>query len=116
MAAQAERRRRTSVAILDAAETVFAASGGFAAVTIEAIAREADVAVATIYDHFGGKQDVYVALADRLVVRNEEYIETAVGEARSGADEAVAIGEAYARFHLDHPLAFRLVGLTDLDR
>lgn len=115
MAVQAERRRRTATAILDAAEAAFAAAGGFEAATIEDIAREADVAVATIYDHFGGKRDVYLALAERLVTRNEEYLEHARSAELSGTDAAVAMGRAYAQFHLDHPLAFRLIGLTGIE-
>lgn len=116
MAQQAERRRRTAAAILDAAEKSYAAAGGYAAVTIEQIAREADVALATIYDHFGGKQDVYLAAADRIVSRNEEYLEAATSETSlSGLQEVVEIGRTYARFHLDHPAAFRLIGLADLD-
>src|SRR5688572_5412916 len=116
MVQQAERRRRTAAAILDAAENAYTAAGGYAAVTIEQIAREADVALATIYDHFGGKQEVYLAAADRIVGRNEEYLEAATANpSLSGLQEAVEVGRAYARFHLDHPAAFRLIGLADLD-
>ena len=115
MTVQAERRRRTAAAILDAAETAYAAAGGYSAVTIEQIAREADVALATIYDHFAGKQDVYLAVAERAVQRNEEYLESACDSSLSGLEEAVEIGRAYARFHLDHPAAFRLIGLAELD-
>lgn len=115
MALQATRRARTATSILDAAESVFAASGAYHRATIEAIAEEADVAVATIYDHFGGKQDVYLALAERLVERNEDYLNEALVPSATALDRVVEIGRQYARFHLDNPLAFRLIGLVDID-
>jgi TetR/AcrR family transcriptional regulator len=111
MATQTVRRRRTADAILTAAEKVFRA-GGYPGATMEAIAREADVAVATLYDHFGGKRDVYLALADRMLDLNEMYLEAGQEGVEDPVKEAVAIGKAYARFHLDHPLAFRLIGLV----
>jgi TetR/AcrR family transcriptional regulator len=114
MATQEVRRARTASAILDAAATVFANEGGYWGATVEAIAAAADVAVATLYDHFGGKQDIYLALADRVVDANEQYLSAAIDAAPGALDEVVAIGDAYARFHLDHPLAFRLIGLVDV--
>lgn len=115
MALQAKRRARTAESILDAAESVFAARGGYHRATIEAIALEADVAVATIYDHFGGKQEVYLALAERLVERNEAYLAEALDPMATALSRVIEIGRLYAQFHLDHPLAFRLIGLTDVD-
>jgi len=115
MTAQAERRERTRTAILDAAEQAYARTGGYRATTVGAIAEHADVAVATLYDHFAGKLGVYLAVAERLVRRNEEYVAEARRSAPPGLERAVAIGESYVRFHLDHPHAFRLVGLADID-
>jgi TetR/AcrR family transcriptional regulator len=115
MATQAIRRARTASAILDAAAAVFAREGGYRAATVEAIATMADVAVATLYDHFGSKQDIYLALANRMLDINEQYLDAAAAKASGRLDEVVAIGEAYANFHLDHPLAFRLIGLADVD-
>ncbi len=115
VATQAVRRARTASSILDAAEAVFAEGGGYRAATMEAIATEADVAVATLYDHFGGKRDVYLALADRMIDVNEEYLAAARAEVIDPLEEVVATGKAYAQFHVDHPLAFRLIGLVDVD-
>ena len=109
------RRRRTVAAILDAAERLFAELG-YQAATVEAIAREADVAVGSIYFNFeGGKRDVYLALAERYVAINEEVMAAARGEASDPAEQLGAIADAYARFHAEHPLALRLIGLRDLD-
>jgi AcrR family transcriptional regulator len=82
---------------------------------MEAIAAEADVAVATLYDHFGGKRDVYLALAGRMLDANEAYLAAARADVSDPLEEVVALGRAYAQFHLDHPLAFRLIGLADVD-
>jgi AcrR family transcriptional regulator len=51
-------------AILDAAEEEFA-SAGFHAARVQDIARRAGVAVGTLYNHFGMKEDVLVALLDQ---------------------------------------------------
>jgi AcrR family transcriptional regulator len=62
--AQARRNRE---AILDAAERQFL-EGGYAATTIAAVAREAEVSVETIYKGFGGKPGLVRALYDRGLV------------------------------------------------
>src|SRR5215210_6185128 len=109
------RRRRTVAAILDAAERLFA-ERGYQAATVEAIAREADVAIGSIYFNFeGGKRDVYLALAERYVAINEQELSAAREGAPDALAELAAIADAYARFHLDHPLALRLIGLRDVD-
>jgi AcrR family transcriptional regulator len=80
---------------------------------VEAIAAEADVAVASIYFHFRGKGDVYLALVDRVLEANERYMAEAYGA--PGLASVLAASDAYVRFHLDHPLAMRLVALRDLE-
>lgn len=54
----------TRVAILDAAQSLFA-HRGFAATTVETIAQEADVAVQTVYWAFGSKRAILQAILDR---------------------------------------------------
>ena len=109
------RRRRTVAAILDAAERLFGQLG-YRAATVEAIAREADVAIGSIYFNFkGGKRDIYLALAERAVAINEAAMAAARDEQAGALDQLAALGDAYVRFHLEHPLALRLVGLRDLD-
>jgi AcrR family transcriptional regulator len=111
------RRRRTVAAILDATQRLLAQPGGYRAATIEAIAREADVAVASIYFNFeGGKRDIYLALAERAVTINEQAMATARdAPAPCAIDTLTAMGDAYIAFHREHPLALRLVGLRDVD-
>lgn len=54
--------------ILDSAELLFA-QFGFHKVTMEEIARQADVARATIYLHFADKKEIGLACADRMHLR-----------------------------------------------
>lgn len=67
--ADATRRR-----ILAASERLFAAQG-YAAVTMEAIARMAEVSLATIYLHFSGREAVVGALAEEIVTAPELSVE-----------------------------------------
>jgi AcrR family transcriptional regulator len=111
---RARKRAATEAVILDAAERLFA-EHGYRGTTLSALADEADLAIGTLYGHFGSKQAIYVALAERAVAVNGEYIERALATEGSPLVVVRAIVEAYERFHLDNPLAFRLVGLVDLD-
>jgi AcrR family transcriptional regulator len=53
------KKRRTRLAIQDAAVELFAADG-FEAVTVERIAQQAEVAPATVYRYFPTKEDIVV--------------------------------------------------------
>ncbi len=57
-----EQARQTRVRVLEAAQRRFA-SAGYAATTVESIAREAGVAVDTVYSIFGAKRDLLAQLA-----------------------------------------------------
>src|SRR5215207_9578204 len=56
-----ENRSTKPRAILDAAGKLFLAQG-FAAVSMEAVAREAGVSKATLYAHFPGKDAIFAAM------------------------------------------------------
>lgn len=104
------RRERTRAAILDAAERAFA-HDGFAATRIDAIAEEADVAVGSIYGHFGNKVGLWSALAERALERFDSYIEQAYQDEWTPLEQLVASGDAYLRFHAEHPGSFRFLAL-----
>lgn len=86
-AAQANATRQQ---ILAAATTLFA-SRGFARTTMEGIAGEAGVAVATVYVHFPSKPAIVAALADAIVAAGDLSVEQveqerdAVSQLRIGA-------------------------------
>jgi AcrR family transcriptional regulator len=90
--AGATRRR-----ILAAAERLFAAQG-YAAVTMEEIAREAGVSLATIYLHFSGRAAVVGALAEEVAATPELSVEQ-VEQVDEDADpvEQVRVGAHIVR-------------------
>jgi len=113
----ARRKARTAQAILDAAENLFR-ERGFHAVRVEEIADAADVAVGSIYGYFGDKLGLYQALAERSMDVFAGYMAQAYDPSLRPLEQVIAGGDAYLRFHLDHPGAFRLLvapapGATD---
>lgn len=66
MATQEQRRAETRRRLLDAAAELFAERGVDAA-SIDAIAERADRTSGAVYDHFGGKDGLLVALLDGWV-------------------------------------------------
>jgi AcrR family transcriptional regulator len=101
------RKRKTHNAVLDAAEVLFVRAG-YRRTTIDMLAKEADVAVSSIYANFAaGKADVYAALAWRIATRHREHMPTS-----GSIDDAV---DKYVAFHREHPLALRLLGLHDVE-
>src|SRR5262249_2677377 len=54
--------------VLAAAERAFLAAG-FGAVTMDQIARDAGVSKATVYAHFGGKEELFGAVVERVSER-----------------------------------------------
>jgi AcrR family transcriptional regulator len=108
------RRARTSSAIIEAAEEVFRRDG-FHGATIDRIAEAADVSVGTIYFHFGSKEALYLELVERALEVNERYLAEAYDPELSPIEQVLAAGDAYMRFHLDHPGYFRMIALRGLD-
>jgi AcrR family transcriptional regulator len=102
------RRARTRAAVLDAAEATFTLHG-LEGSRIDAIADAADVSVGSIYSHFGSKDGLWTALAERALERFDRYLQQAYDPAWRPLDQVVACGDAYLRFHQDHPGSFRFL-------
>ncbi len=108
------RRRRTHTAVLDAADLLFTRDG-YRATSVESLAHEADVALSSIYANFpGGKADVYAALACRTAAEHAQTMRAAPTGV-TAADRLLSTFDAYVAFHRARPLAFRVLGLTDVD-
>lgn len=108
-AARGERRRaRTRAAILDAAESVFSREG-YDGARIEEIADAADISVGSIYTHFEGKRGVYLLLVDRSLELFAEYMKRGEDPTLTPLQRVLAGGDAYLRFHLEHPGAFHFL-------
>lgn len=110
----ARRRAQTSGAILDAAERTFAGVG-YRRARVEDVAEAADVSVGAIYSHFGNKDGLYLAVAERAVDLFGRYLRQAFQEGWAPLEQVVAAGDAYLRFHLEHPGSFRFLALEEVE-
>jgi AcrR family transcriptional regulator len=94
--------------VLDIAERAFAASG-YREVKMDDLAEAADVSVGTLYGHFGSKDGLYLALAERALEQFAGYLEQASRPEFSPLEQVVACGDVYLRFHLERPGLFRFL-------
>lgn len=102
------RRARAKAALLDAAEVVFGREG-YEGARIEEIAELADVSVGSIYTHFEGKRGLYLELVDRALALFTEYMQRSEDPELTPLQKVLAGGDAYLRFHLEHPGAFHFL-------
>ena len=110
----ARRRARTRSAILDAAERSFA-EVGYRRTKMEDVAERADVAIGSIYGHFGNKDGLYFAVVERAVELFASYLREAYRPEWTPLEQVVACGDAYLRFHLEHPGAFRFLAFDGVE-
>ncbi|HEY3829793.1 MAG TPA: TetR/AcrR family transcriptional regulator [Solirubrobacteraceae bacterium] len=113
---RSERRKaRTATAIRDAAERLFI-SRGYSATTMEELAEEADVAVGSIYAHFGSKEGVYSALIERALELDKQYCDEGFLAGTVPAERLLGLAEGYLRFAREHPAYFQLFRFPPSDR
>jgi len=118
------RADATRRAILDAARAVFA-EHGYADAGIAEIVTRSNASVGSIYHHFGGKAELYLALYDQFVRRNMDRASAAVRQAREvGETDPMALfcagGQAYLEGCLEQRDIVRVFfsgdGPPDFDR
>ncbi|MCW2607845.1 MAG: transcriptional regulator, TetR family [Frankiales bacterium] len=103
----ATRAATTRGALLTAAREVFAASG-FAEASVADVVDRAGASVGSLYHHFGGKADLYLALFEEHSARQEERASAAVRSARAaGERDPVTLFVAGARGYLQGSWAER---------
>jgi AcrR family transcriptional regulator len=102
------RRARVREQLLDIAERAFTASS-YQDVRMDDLAEEADISVGSIYGHFGSKDGLYLALSERAVEQMAGYLGQADHPEYSPLERVLACGDAYLRFHLEHPGLFRFL-------
>jgi AcrR family transcriptional regulator len=93
--------------ILEAAEGVFAAHG-FEGASVEEIASGADVAIATLYKVFGGKEAIFTALVEH---RQDQFLIEVESSARENTDPRVQLErltEAIFGYFEKHQQAFHI--------
>lgn len=101
---KAQRRKL----IIDSAQTFFF-SKRYDEITIEEIAKKAQLAKGTVYSYFGSKEALYSAVALRGVHIMNKMFKDAASQNRNGMEKAFAIGEAYYKFYKCHPHYFRML-------
>jgi AcrR family transcriptional regulator len=95
------RAATTRGGLLDAAREVFSASG-FAEASIADVVARAGASVGSLYHHFGGKAELYLALFEDYQQRQEERAAIAVREARVQQEvDPVELFVAGSRAYLD---------------
>ncbi len=101
------RRAGTRAGLLQAAARVYARSG-FAGATLEDVAAEAGFTKGAVYDHFGSKENLLVALLEEHLTRQvAEQIELFDRE-RATADRPLAGSERWMGMVAEDPDPFRL--------
>ena len=94
---QWSRTAATQGALLAAAREVFTAHG-FTESSIADIVERADSSVGSLYHHFGGKSELFIALWQQHQAAHEEAASEAVAEAKAqGVTDACALFDAGAR-------------------
>lgn len=99
----------TQLRILDAATDVFAARG-FTAATMADIVTQSGASIGSIYHHFGGKKELFLAIFERLAADIDRHIDTATQRA-AHLDRRHAF-EANARAYLEAMWANRRAAMV----
>jgi AcrR family transcriptional regulator len=95
------RAATTRGGLLEAAREVFSGSG-FAEASIADVVARAGASVGSLYHHFGGKAELYLALFEDYQQRQEERAATAVRHARlAGESDPVCLFVEGSRAYLD---------------
>ncbi len=84
---QSDRATATRNAILAAARDVFT-TAGFSDANIADVVTRAGASVGSLYHHFGGKADLYLALFEDYESRQETRATAAVAQARAGGESS----------------------------
>jgi len=84
---QWSRTAHTQRALLDAAREVFAEQG-FAAASIADVVDRAGSSVGSLYHHFGGKSELFLALWQEHQLAHEKAASEAVALARKGGESS----------------------------
>ena len=107
------RAATTREGLLAAAREVFSASG-FAEASIADVVSRAGASVGSLYHHFGGKADLYLALFEEYQKRREDEAAAAVRTARLTETDPVKLFLAGSRAYLEGCWAERELARTFL--
>src|SRR5262249_45260351 len=86
--------------ILDAATEVFA-TRGFTAATMADVEAGSGASVGSIYHHFGGKSEVFLAIFEQMADAGDRRIEVAMDQSRGHGVDRRRIFELHVRAYLE---------------
>ena len=91
--------------IMDVAETHLG-GGGYLGVSLEEVARDVGVSKPALYYHFPqGKEELFIAIADRALEHHREGLERAIADHDSGAAKLRAVARwLMSESNQDHPM------------
>lgn len=104
VAARCERRNEE---ILEAAIRLFA-KHGYADADLQVLADELGVGKGTLYRHFGSKQELFLAAADRVMQLLFKHIDAASGTIEDPLDRIERAIHSYLEFFHEHPEAVEI--------
>src|SRR3990172_4995591 len=97
------RREETRGRLMEAAIGVFARSG-FARATVDEVAREAGCSKGAFYVHFESKEDLFWAMLEERISRQQDTFRRAVGHTQPVADNVRTILSGVFGLLKDDPL------------
>ncbi|WP_424359062.1 TetR/AcrR family transcriptional regulator [Methanocella sp. MCL-LM] len=100
-----KERRRTE--IIDVAEKLFIQKG-FDGVSVEDVAREAELASGTLYLYFRNKEALYYAVVLRGARIMNDMFRDAVSKGDSGAEKLLSVGRAFYAFSQQYPEYYKM--------
>src|SRR5450755_2991991 len=104
---RSERRARTRAQLLEAAARVYARRG-FDGATLDEVAEEAGFTKGAVYDHFGSKENLLVALLDEHLTQQIAEQVALFDPAKATAERPRAGAERWMRDLKQDPDVFRL--------
>jgi AcrR family transcriptional regulator len=102
------RKARTSSAILEAAERILRRDG-YDGASIDDIATAADVGIGSIYQHFGSKEGLLLAMIERAIEANQRYLGQGFAAEGTPIEKLAQVQQAYLRFCAEQPFYFDLI-------
>jgi AcrR family transcriptional regulator len=82
---------------------------GVAALTLEAVAERADIAVQTIYNRVGGRPALLIAVAELALEEHNKYLQAALAVNVPAPEKLRLIATAYTQFAFERPNEFHLL-------
>ncbi|MBJ8346964.1 TetR/AcrR family transcriptional regulator [Antrihabitans sp. YC2-6] len=94
--------------VIDAAREIVATEG-MGALTLEAVAERADVAVATIYNRVGNRSSLLLAVAEQAMEESRAYMDAAYAAEGTAEERLLLVATTWVRFARERPHEFRIL-------